>query len=234
MVVNSIRLLKKILLLFSSFFALSMAKGQDKWFLNFTPGLSLAFPAPLHISQNGYPGISFWAKYRTNPLDLPIYYSYRGGFQHGVRLTEIEMNHLKLYLKNTSELVDWFAVSHGYNQIFLNYGRMTGKFGHKAGIGLVLSHPENTIRGKRLDEKKGILGRGYYPSGIAAQYVLYKEIEVTDFFYLLLEMKASLGYARVKVVDGKADVPVAALHFLIGPGIKIKKGTSREMPSVYK
>jgi len=199
-------------------------KGQDKWFVNYTPGLSLASPAPLQIRQKGFGGISFWAKYRTYPLRMPIYYSYRFGFQHDNKLFEIEMNHLKLYLKNTSDLVEWFAVSHGYNQIFINKGWVNGKLGQKAGIGMVLSHPENTVRGKRLDEKMGLFGRGYHPSGVAIQYVIYKDIPLTRFLYILVEAKASLGYARVKVVDGKADVPAAALHLLIGPGVKIKKG----------
>ncbi len=224
--------IKRIVFLFVFFqgLAIHFAWSQDRWFLNFTPGLSLVPPAPLEIEQKGAHDISIWAKYRTFPLRLPLYYSYTGGYTRGNRLYEIEMNHLKIYLQNTSEQVEWFAVSHGYNQIFFNTGTMNGKISHKTGIGMVLAHPENTVNGKSLNPYKGLFGRGYYPAGIAAQYVYYKEFHAGKFLYLLVEAKASVGYAVVKVVDGRASVPVAALHFLVGPGFKIKKGTPAEVP----
>ncbi len=224
---------KVILFFFLQSFTIHLVLGQGKWFLNFTPGLSIVSPAPLAIEQKGFSDISIWANYKTFPLKLPLYYSYRGGFQLNNRLFEIEMNHLKIYLQNTSEQVEWFAVSHGYNQIFFNRGVMNGKTGHKTGIGFVLAHPENTVNGKSLDIYKGLFREGFYPSGIAIQYVIYKEIQIGGFLYLLVEGKASVGYAVVRVVDGRAGVPVAALHFLAGPGIKFKKKLPKKSPADY-
>jgi hypothetical protein len=197
------------------------ALSQEKIFITFTPGVSLALPAPLHISQKGYDDISLWAKYDTYPLRLPFYYSYSAGIQRGNTLYEIEMNHLKIYLTNSPPQVKWFSVSHGYNQFFFNRGTWNGKTGQKFGAGLVIAHPESTIRGKELEQKGGLFNNGTYLSGVAFQYAVYKEINVSKNVFFLVEAKASIGYARIRIVEGKADVPVAALHLLIGPCFRV-------------
>lgn len=192
--------------------------AQKEWYLNFSPGLSYAFPAPLIINQEGYPNISFWATYKTEPLILPPYYSYRAGFFNDGKGWELEMNHLKVILKNNPEEIQQFSITHGYNQIFVSRAIQKPDFGIKYGVGVVLAHPENIVRNLHFDENKGIFGSGYYLRGPAIQAGLFKEIFITRRFILLIETKISLAYTNVPVTGGKAHAPILAFHLQLGPG----------------
>lgn len=192
-----------------------------RWHVNFTPGLSFVPPSPLTILQDTHKPLRLWAKYASKPLNLPPYYSYRIGFREDDRGWELEMNHLKVYLKNLPEEVDRFSISHGYNQVFANRIYNSGKLNFKAGLGFVAAHPENTVRNLTLDEKKGLFNDGYYITGPAIQYGVFKEIPLGKHFYLLGEARVSAAYAKVPVAKGKAHAPVIALHLQLGPGIAI-------------
>lgn len=198
-------------------FSLS-ANAQKNWHFSFTPGLSAALPAPLRIKQNGFPDISHWASYKTEPLILPVYYSFHFGFMKKGKGWETEMNHLKIILDNTTDDIQQFSISHGYNQLFVNRAFMKNKIGIKLGAGVVLAHPENIIRDKQLKEKNGMFGSGYYFSGPAIQAGIYKEFFLTNRFFLLAASKISLAYSNVPVAGGRAHAPVMALHLQLGPG----------------
>ncbi len=192
--------------------------GQNNWYINFTPGLDLVMPAPLIIQQSGYKNITIWAEYKSSPFKMPVYYSYRLGFTNENNGYELEMNHLKVHLQNTTGEVSEFSISHGYNQLFLNRVKYGGKIGSKIGAGIVLAHPENTVRGLKLNEKEGLFKEGYYIAGPAIQYGIFKEIFITRRLYLLAECRVSLAYANVPVVNGRAHAPVLAFHIQLGPG----------------
>lgn len=135
------------------------------------------------------------------------------------------MIHLKIYLKNYPKEIQQFSVSHGYNQLFLNRSCYKLKYGLKIGAGVVLAHPENTIRDFTLDEKKGIMNWGYYLTGPVLQIGLFKEVFLTKRFNLLIESKISFAYANVPVSGGRAHVPVFGYHLQLGPGFYfVKKG----------
>jgi len=194
--------------------------SKTRFHLNVTPGLSYVPPVPLSILQDNHETLSLWARYESAPLKLPPYYSVRFGFKREEAGWEIEMNHLKIYLKNKPDEVDRFSVSHGYNQILVNRIGKTGKFNSKTGIGLVAAHPENTIRGQTLNEKLGFFNDGYYLTGPVVQYGVFREIPLGNYFYILGEARISAAYARIPVVNGKAHTPVVALHLQIGPGVR--------------
>ncbi len=196
----------------------NLSFAQKEWYLNFSPGLSYAFPAPLIIQQEGFPKISFWAKYKTEPLRMPIYYSYRIGFFNNAKGWDLEMNHLKVILKNNPEEIQQFSITHGYNQVFVNRAIKKPNFGYKYGAGVVLAHPENIVRNLHLNEDNGIFGSGYYLKGPAIQTGLFKEIYITRRFFLLAESKISLAYTNVPVSGGKAHAPILAFHLQLGPG----------------
>jgi hypothetical protein len=193
----------------------------NRWHVNFTPGLSYVPPSPLTILQDRHNPLRLWANYESKPLRIPPYYSYRIGFQNGGRGWELEMNHLKVYLKNLPEEVERFSISHGYNQILANRIYRKGNLNFKAGVGFVAAHPENTVRNLTLDEKKGLFNDGYYITGPVIQYGLFKEIPLGKYFYVLGEARISVAYAKVPVVNGKAHAPVVALHLQVGPGFGI-------------
>ena len=152
--------------------------SQNVWYVNFTPGVSVTPPVPLSVRQENMERINIWAKYRTDPLRLPIYYSYRLGFMKQGKGWELEMNHLKLILKNNPNEIQNFSISHGYNMLFVNRV-FTGKmFSSKVGLGLAITHPENTVRYKELDEKQGIMNWGYYISGPSVQYCIFKKFTI--------------------------------------------------------
>jgi hypothetical protein len=197
-------------------------QAQTKWFVNFTPGLSYVPPVPLIIIQNNFDPIKLWANYESAPLKLPPYYSYRLGFITDEQGWELEMNHLKVYLKNMPGEIDRFSISHGYNQLIINRINKRRSLHTKFGLGVVLAHPENTVRGFTLDEYKGIFGRGYYLRGPVIQYGAYRDIPLGRYFYILTEARISAAYARIPVVNGHAHAPVVALHLQIGPGLWIK------------
>jgi len=209
----------KLVLIFILLFCLSKtALAQNDWYINFSPGFSYAFPAPLIIKQEGYPKISFWAKYKTESFKLPIYYSFHFGFMNQEKGWELEMNHLKIILKNNPDEIQQFSITHGYNQLFVNRAINKQKYEIKLGAGLVLAHPENIVRNMQLDEKKGMLDSGYYLTGPAMQVGLFKELYLTRRFYFLLESKISVAYSKVPVSGGRAHAPVAAFHLQLGPG----------------
>lgn len=197
--------------------------SQKEWYLNFSPGLSYAFPAPLMINQEGNPKISFWATYKTEPLILPLYYSYRAGFFNDGKGWELEMNHLKIILKNNPEEIQQFSITHGYNQVFVSRAIKNPDFGVKFGAGVVLAHPENIVRNLHFDENKGIFGSGYYLRGPAIQAGFFKEIYITNWFLLLAETKLSFAYTNVPVSGGKAHAPILAFHLQLGPGFYFVK-----------
>lgn len=195
--------------------------GKNRWHVSFTPGLSYVPPAPLIIRQTGEPTIRLWAKYESAPLKLPPYYSYRLGFMEDNHGWELEMNHLKIYLNDRPEEIERFSISHGYNQVFINRIYRKGKYNLKAGAGVVAAHPENNIRGKALDEQKGLFSAGYYITGPAFQYGCWKEFSAGKHFFILAEARISAAWASVPVAEGRAHAPVLALHLQIGPGFRL-------------
>ena len=190
------------------------------WQFVYLPGVSYVPPLPLTIVQDDYSDIKLTAKYKTRPLEMPIYYSYRLTTRKGSTGWSIEMNHLKIYLKNTSDDVQDFSVSHGYNHIFINHHWIKDKYTWILGGGIVLGHPESIIRGKYWDEKGGLWNRGYYLAGISTQGAFYFPLVNTKYFVIPLEAKITLGYGHVPIIDGHARVPMISLNLLTGLGLK--------------
>jgi len=196
--------------------------GKDKMpkvSIELLPGGTIALPTPLTLYQQGMPKIKFIARYQTEPFRLPLYYSVRMAYSPDrLQGVELEFNHLKIKLTNKPHEVEWFSVSHGYNQIWINYFRDLRYFCVRAGLGPVLAHPENKVREKELPGNLGLWEKGYYLSGISSQIALQKKLWLGSHFFLSAEAKLNLAYARVPIVDGYAKVPVCALHALTGIG----------------
>jgi|WetSurMetagenome_2_1015567.scaffolds.fasta_scaffold195293_1 hypothetical protein len=203
----------------------TLSYAQGGWYLNFSSGFDYVPPMPIIIRQQGYQPISFWAKYGTAPLKSPIYYSTRVGFKSKKKGWEAELNHLKIYMGNRPAEIQGFSVSHGYNQIFISRVKALKKFDIKTGAGLVIAHPENTIRNLKLDEKSGVFFGGYHISGIALKYGLARNLYISDRFYFMVEASTTAAYAIIPVVNGRAHVPVVAFHLQVGPGYYIIKKT---------
>ncbi len=189
------------------------------WTFEFFVGVPFGFPSTLTIRQSGQPDIAARAHYESRPLRTPLYYGWRVGRWDGDRAWELEFVHDKLYLADPPAGVGEFAISHGYNLVTVNRAWEHGGLVRRAGAGVVVAHPESTVRGKRLPENGGLLGWGYYLAGPTVQAAVEKRIRLRGDVFLPVEGKATASFARVPVADGSADVPHAALHGLAGLGI---------------
>jgi hypothetical protein len=185
-------------------------------YISVADGLQYNVPLPLVIRQSGQPDIRLTARYSTRPFaDVP-YYDVKVGMARGPWACELELIHHKLYLDNPPSEVQWFEITHGYNPILLNAVREQWGAAFRAGVGILLAHPETTIRGLRLPENGGILG--WYVAGPAAQVGVSKTWELGQHISAGVEGKLVGAWARVPIVNGSADVPNVSLHGLATVG----------------
>ena len=200
----------------------SSASDPDKTVrtVEFYGGTAFSFRTNLKIEQAGQPDISLGAKYKTEPFTSPIYYAWRFGRWKGNKATEIEWIHHKLYLDNGPSEVQKFNITHGFNMFMLNKAQEKNGIVYRVGGGIVITHPENTVRDQALPEDNGIFNKGYHLSGAAAQVAVAKRFDLSNHWFANVEAKLTAAYARVDVVDGHASVPNVATHFLFGIGYK--------------
>jgi hypothetical protein len=190
------------------FFA-SPSFGASGWAIEFLVGVPFSFPSSVTIRQVGEPDLRHRPRFQSRPFDRPIYYAVRIGKWDGPDGWELEMNHDKLYLSNPTKEIEQFAISHGFNRITLNRSMERGD---------VITHPENTVRGRRVSEDGGILGMGYHLSGPTAMGAIGARIGRREGPFLPLEGMGTASWVRVPVADGGADLAVAGLHGLMGMG----------------
>jgi hypothetical protein len=199
---------------------LSPLYSQGRFSFEFLPGGAVIFPSTLFISQEGYSDLKFKARYRTESFNLPIYYSFRLGYNISDQSTiELEMNHLKVKLDHNPPEIEVFTISHGFNQLLVNYAVIYKGFVFRAGVGPVIAHPESIVRGKRFETVQGFLNKGYYVNGITSQLSVQKKLFIGKHLFFSAETKFNAAYSQVKIADGFARVPLFAWHGLIGTGI---------------
>ncbi|PWB64998.1 MAG: hypothetical protein C3F14_06030, partial [Deltaproteobacteria bacterium] len=189
----------------------SLAAEVD-WTFEVFVGVSFSFPAPLTIRQSRQPDIRLHARYDSKPFERPIYYGWRIGHWRGDNGWELELVHDKLYLANAPDNVQVFSISHGFNLLTLNRGRERGGIVERLGAGVVVTHPETTVRGKRFPEDGGIFNWGYFLSGPTVQASAGKRIRIREDFFAPAEGKLSASFARIPIADGDADVTNVAVH----------------------
>ncbi len=176
-------------------------------------------PSRLTIRQQGQPDIAFTARFATRPFAEVPYYAVRVGRESGRSAWEFELLHHKLYLANPPEEVQRFQMSHGYNFLLVNRAWRLAPFDLRAGLGVVMPHPENTVRGQRFDEGGGWLGTGWYFCGPGAQVAFARGLTFGH-WDVALEGKLTAAWTRVPVVSGSADLANVALHLLVVPGYR--------------
>ncbi|MCX6842522.1 MAG: hypothetical protein NTX53_09615 [candidate division WOR-3 bacterium] len=182
-------------------------------YISVATGLQYNVRTRLVISQNGSPDIKLVARYDTKPFTEVPYYDIKLGVRRRAWAYELELIHHKLYLVNRPPEVDTFEITHGYNPILLNLVREEWGVAFRAGAGILLAHPESTVRGLRFPETGGILG--WYVSGPAAQLSVSKWLGLSHRFCAGFEGKLVGAWARVPIVDGSANVPNLSLHGLV-------------------
>jgi hypothetical protein len=204
--------------LFLYFLQSNPSLGQNFWTLQTSSGDAYCLPASLTIKQSGYKNIGFQAEYHTYSLRMPFYYSLKVARWNQKSGWEVELIHLKLFLKNKPATVEKFDISHGYNFLIINRGWMFPYLIFHAGVGIVIGHPENIIRGNSLSENKGILKSGYYIVGPALQLDGEQRIKLNQNFFFSLEMKITAAFSRIPLSGGHANLQHLAVHGLVGLG----------------
>jgi hypothetical protein len=187
-------------------------------YLSVAAGLQYNVPMRLVIRQADAPDIKLLARYETRPFAEVPYYDIRLGIERRGAGWELELVHHKLYLANLPSEVDTFEITHGYN--FLTLNRMLEWLGveFRGGAGIVLTHPQTTVRDRRFPERGGFFNSGFYVSGPAAQLGAGERFFFGHRFFVGVEGKATGAFARIPIAGGNADVPNLALHGLLSVG----------------
>lgn len=185
-------------------------------------GTSWSLPLPLTIRQPGEAPIRFKARYKTRSWHGSPYYTYRVGYQNWTA----ELVHHKVYLQNPLPEIQHFEVSHGYNLAMVSrtipFNSSPAIF--RLGLGLVIGHPEGSIRGKAINPVRSLLGGGYHISGVSLQAAVGQPLSVAEHWFFRPEAKLTAAWARMPLAGGgSATVPNIALHTLIGFGYRSKR-----------
>lgn len=194
------------------------ARAEPRWSVSASLGAAWNLPTPLTIRQAGFGDLHVRARYDGQPFRRPWYYALRVGRTDRGRGWALAFVHHKLHLRNPPAGVEEFSVSHGFNLLIVERSWHERGGRRSLGCGLVIAHPENVVRGRKLAERGGLFGRGYHASGALLSAALGRDVPLRGRWFLPLEGRATAAWARVPVVDGHATVPNLALHALAGIG----------------
>ncbi len=199
------------------FWFASSSSAAD-WSVTAGIGAARSFSTPLSIDQDGFPELRLSARYDNRPFETPPHWFVRIGRGSGAAAWEFQYLHHKLYLRNRPPEVARFDITHGYNIYTLGPAWRRGGSWLRAGAGVVVAHPESTVRGRRFEPKQGILGLDQYLAGPALVLGASREWRLGGRVFLSPELQLSAGHARVPIRYGRASAPNIAAHFLISFG----------------
>ncbi|HTC21105.1 MAG TPA: hypothetical protein VK859_09670 [bacterium] len=188
--------------------------------LELMAGSAYNFPTPLTVHQAGYPDIHLTADYNTEPFGpYTPYYAWRFSLWDKDEAWEFEQVHHRLFLTDPPPEIQNFSIHFGYNFFLLGHAWKRGDFIFHADAGILITNPENTVRGQVLRTGgTGIFDAGYNFSGLGCQVAVSRDFYFAKNFYLVLDVGLMAGWAVVPVANGSADVPNISLHGRLGPG----------------
>ncbi len=185
-------------------------------------GYAHSFGGPLKIEQSGFEDLDIYAHYKTKSSESPLYYDLRVSMWSGQKGWELELIHEKLYLKNKPQEVQNFSISHGFNHLLINRAWLYRGYVLHLGAGLVITHPETTIRNRTLSEERGLFDDGYYISGPTIQVAIGRRFPLSKVFFVTVEAKVTGSYVHIPIEEGNADFPDLSVHGLIGVGYSFR------------
>jgi hypothetical protein len=197
---------------------LGVAEAAADWTVEASLGAAHNLTTPLTLRQSGFEPLRLQAWYETRAFQPPLYYAARLTRWKGDRGWAMELVHHKLYLQNPPPQVAAFSISHGYNLIAVEHRWRAecGLFG--LGVGAVVAHPENTVRGMRLSENRGLFRAGYYVAGPALVALAGRSKALGERVFAVAEIKLLASQSRVPVAQGHANVSHVSLHGSFGLG----------------
>ncbi len=205
------------LVLIISIVAFSEVTGTA-WTIELFGGVVHNFTTPLTIRQSGYEDIKLNARYETKPFEFPLYYDLRLAKWKENSAWELEFIHQKLYLRNRPPEVQRFSITHGYNLLHINRCWRHRGFILHLGAGVVIAHPETTVRGRRHSEGEGLFNEGYYISGPSIQVAVERRCHLGKNLFITVEGKLTGSYSHIPIQDGVADITNVTIQGLLGLG----------------
>jgi hypothetical protein len=214
------------LIIISLYMAVNASQAYAEWVFQLGTGTAYNIPTRLEIEQNGYEKISLTAEYDTKAWEtFAWYYDFRMGWWKDGRAWELETIHHKLYLDNKPPEVESFSISHGYNLNYVNRAWRTNwpikNIIYRVGAGIVITHPETTVRGKEYENDGGVYG--FHFGGVTGQVAAEKRFPLSTKVFFSLEAKFTASYAEIPIADGEAKVPNLAVHGIFGLGYVMDK-----------
>lgn len=197
--------------------AAAAAAAGERWRVELALGAAASFGSTLRVEQAGFPELAVAADWSTRSFESPLYYAWRVARADASGAWALRFVHHKVYLESPPPEIARFAVSHGYNLLTLERATRVSGFELLAGTGLVIAHPESTVRGQTLDESSGgPFGGGYYLTGPTAALAASRRLRLGAPLALVPELRLTLSRARVPIAGGEASVPNAAVHLVVG------------------
>jgi hypothetical protein len=187
--------------------------SAQRWTIHAGTGVAYNAPSSLVIEQARAPDLSLTARFDTRAFETPLYYVVRverGSWSGGA--IALELVHHKLFLENPPAEVQELAISHGFNIVTVQrvWTPIEGR-SVRAGAGVVVAHPETTVRG-RAQPKGGWLDRGYYVAGPVAQLGAGLSRRLIGRARVGVETKLVGARAWVPIADGSARLWHASAH----------------------
>ncbi|MCX6225650.1 MAG: hypothetical protein NTV01_13020 [Bacteroidia bacterium] len=202
--------------------ATASVSGQVRWAVEYGMGLAVNMQMPLTISQNGKQDVSLLADWSAESFQLPYNWMWRIGRWNNGKAWMFETVHHKMALRNLPENVQWFSITHGFNTLTLNRAWEIKKVILQVGAGGVLAHPESTIDNQVFNEKSGLFKLGYYLTGPVFMTSVARPLRICNGFLINFEGKITVGYAKVPIVDGTAQLFHLAFHLYAGLGLSVR------------
>lgn len=199
---------------------LAATPAEAEWGALAASGAAASLTTSLSLRQDGFPELRLSARYANRPFDGAPYFMLRVARRTERGAWELQHLHHKLYLENRPAEVERFDVTHGYNLFTLGHAWARGAFGLRVGAGVVIAHPEATVRGRRFGPKQGIFGLDQYLAGPALVLGASREWRLGRHAWLSPELQLSAAHAQLPIREGEATAPNVAVHFLIGLGFR--------------
>lgn len=216
--------------LFRCFFILVFAlicspafTSDVRWGIDIQTGSASNLSLPLSLEQGTYKK-SITADYSTRPWGpgAAPYYNIRFRRYSESSFWSFELLHHKLFLDNKPPEVQEFRLTFGYNLLPISWGTRFYFDWLRAyvGAGPIVAHPINTVNGKTLPNEPKLwpTGERYSLIGFGIQSGLEAYYELNSTFYVNADLRLSASKSRVPLVDGKASLNQASLHYQAGLG----------------
>ena len=191
--------------------------AREGWVFSTFLGFSESANTTIKFKLNDQPKLSMTGKYEGKSWTDSHYWFGRFERWSGKKGLGIELIHHKIYLKNTTDIIENFSISDGYNLLHVNIAREKDYGIWRLGVGAVIAHPDATFQGREQYKIKGSKGLHWAgPSAaISFERVLYEKKQTI----VSLEGKINISYAKVPISDHSseyAEVPNIGFHIALG------------------